>query len=252
MSQFQLEVCVDSAESAIAAEKGGADRFELCTNLIIGGTTPTESLFREVRKYTNTKIHVLIRPRFGDFCYSEHEFSMMKEDVKLFRKLGAQGIVIGALKEDGRLHVEQLKELITRSEGMSVTIHRAFDMCREPFEALETCISLKAHRILTSGQRDNCLEGGVLLRELQEAGRGRIGILPGGGVTEENIKEIYEITGATEFHLSGKVTIDSAMQYRNPAVHMGLPGISEYEIYRTQEEKVRKVKNILREMEKLT
>lgn len=142
MSKFTLEVCADSVESVLAAEKGGADRIELCGNVVIGGTTPSESLFREIRRHSDIKIHALIRPRFGDFCYTEYEFDIIRSEVRRFRELGAQGVVIGMLRPDGSLDMEHLAQLMEEAKGMSVTLHRAFDVCRDPMEALEQAISL--------------------------------------------------------------------------------------------------------------
>ena len=145
MEKFILEVCADSVESVLAAEKGGADRIELCGNVVIGGTTPSESLFREIREHSDIKIHALIRPRFGDFCYTDYEFDIIRSEVRRFRELGAQGVVIGMLRPDGSLDVEHLAQLMEEAKGMSVTLHRAFDVCRDPMEALEQAISLGFH-----------------------------------------------------------------------------------------------------------
>ena len=140
MKDYILETCVDSVESAMAASEGGADRLELCSNLIIGGTTPSPWLFEEIRKRSDIRIHALIRPRFGDFCYTEAEFSMIRNAVKDFRKMGAEGVVIGILKPDGTLNMEQMKELMDAAGDMSVTLHRAFDVCADPIEAMEQFI----------------------------------------------------------------------------------------------------------------
>lgn len=168
MSSYLLECCVDSVESALIAEKGGADRLELCSNLIIGGTTPTLSLFRRIRMLSDIRIHALIRPRFGDFLYSGEEFQVIAEEVRQFRQAGAEGVVIGCLTPAGSLHMEYMKQLMEAADGMSVTLHRAFDMCRDPFEALEQSRELGIDTILTSGQAPSCLEGIALLQELQE------------------------------------------------------------------------------------
>ena len=186
MSKFTLEVCADSVESVLAAEKGGADRIELCGNVVIGGTTPSESLFREIRRYSDIKIHALIRPRFGDFCYTEYEFDIIRSEVRRFRELGAQGVVIGMLRPDGSLDVEHLAQLMEEAKGMSVTLHRAFDVCRDPMEALEQVISLGFNTILTSGQKNNCVDGAPLLAELVEKSAGRIHIMAGAGVNADS------------------------------------------------------------------
>ena len=176
MKDYILETCVDSVESAMAAAEGGADRLELCSNLIIGGTTPGPWLFEEIRKRSDIRIHALIRPRFGDFCYTDAEFSMIRNAVKDFRKMGAEGVVIGILKPDGTLNMEQMQELMDAAGDMSVTLHRAFDECADPIEAMEQAISLGIDTILTSGQKNTCLQGAELLNELEIRSQGRITI----------------------------------------------------------------------------
>ncbi len=149
MKDYILETCVVLVEFAMAAAEGGADRLELCSNLIIGGTTPGPWLFEEIRKRSDIRIHALIRPRFGDFCYTDAEFSMIRNAVKDFRKMGAEGVVVGILKPDGTLNMEQMKELMDAAGDMSVTLHRAFDVCADPIEAMEQAISLGIDTILT-------------------------------------------------------------------------------------------------------
>lgn len=245
MNDYMLEVCVDSVESAIAAKKGGAKRLELCGNLIIGGTTPTISLFQAVRESVDIKIHVLIRPRFGDFCYTDTEFSIICEEVRRFRELGADGVVIGILRPDGSLNIEQMQKLMKETGNMSVTMHRAFDVCRDPIQTLEECVELGIDTILTSGQEKNCLVGATLLRQLQEIAKGRIKILCGAGISSANLEELCRITGLNQFHMSGKIVLDSSMEYRKQGVPMGLPGISEFSIWRTDEEEIRKAAEVL-------
>ena len=245
MEKFILEVCADSVESVLAAEKGGADRIELCGNVVIGGTTPSESLFREIREHSDIKIHALIRPRFGDFCYTDYEFDIIRSEVRRFRELGAQGVVIGMLRPDGSLDVEHLAQLMEEAKGMSVTLHRAFDVCRDPMEALEQAISLGFHTILTSGQKNNCVDGSQLLADLVKASAGRIHIMAGAGVNADAISSIYEKTGITDYHMTGKIVLESEMQYRKDGVSMGLPSLSEFEIFRTSEAEVRRSRNVL-------
>lgn len=245
MEDYMLEVCVDSVESAIAAEKGGAKRLELCSNLIIGGTTPTMSLFRAVRDAVSIKMHVLIRPRFGDFCYTDAEFKIIRDEVRQFRELGADGVVIGILAPDGSFDMERMGNLMEEAKGMKVTVHRAFDVCKDPVRGLEDCILLGADIILTSGQKENCLSGAPLLRKLKEIAGGRIQILAGAGVNAANLEEICRVTGLNQFHMSGKVVLDSSMQYRREGVPMGLPGISEFSIWRTDGEEIRKAVEVL-------
>ena len=231
---YILEICVDSVESALAACAGGANRLELCSNLIIGGTTPGKWLYKLVRRECNNKIHVLIRPRAGDFCYSTFDFEIIKEEVKMYRELGADGIVIGILKPDGTLDIERMKELIALAGDMSVTLSRAFDMCRDPFKALEEAKEIGINSILTSGQKDSCLQGMSLINSLVEKAGDDIDILIGGGVTPDNIKLLYDKTRSSSYHMSGKVTVKGEMNYFNPEVNMGLPGLDEYELIRTE------------------
>jgi copper homeostasis protein len=238
MKKMMLECCVDSVESAINAQKGGADRLELCGNLVIGGTTPTQSLFEEVRKHTNIKIHVLIRPRYGDFCYSDYEIEMIRKDIVLFSSLGADGVVIGALNPDGTLNLPVMSMFRKEAKGMSVTLHRAYDMCKDPFDTLEAAISLNINTILTSGQENDCRKGAPILQKLVRQAAERIDILAGGGVEANVIKQLYQATGCTSYHMSGKSILESKMQYRNSNVNMGLPSLSEYEIYQTEEGKI--------------
>lgn len=245
MKDYILEACVDSVESALAAARGGATRLELCGNLIIGGTTPESGLYEEIRKHSDIRIHALIRPRFGDFCYTDSEFAIIRNAVKNYKKLGAEGVVIGILKPDGTLNMEQMKILMEEAEGMSVTLHRAFDVCADPFETMEQAISLGIDTILTSGQQNNCRLGAELLGQLVEKSAGRIEIQVGSGVDAEAIKEVYPVTKARAFHMSGKVTLDSEMIYRKEGVSMGLPSLSEYEIWRTEESKIRAAKEVL-------
>lgn len=245
MEKFILEVCVDSVESARAAVVGGATRLELCANLIIGGTSPSPLLYEEIRKYTDIPIHVLLRPRFGDFCYTQSEFSILKEELAEFRRLGAQGAVIGMLKPSGELDVNRLGELTGLADGMSLTLHRAFDVCRDPYQALEQAIELGFDTILTSGQKNNALLGAELIKELVFKSRGRIVIQAGSGVNAQVIRKLYPLTKATAYHMSGKMTLDSSMEFRRSDVNMGIGSVSEYEIWRTDEEAVREARIVL-------
>ena len=152
MSKYILECCVDSVESALAAQEGGADRLELCSALIIGGISPGIALFEQVKKYCELPVRVLLRPRFGDFLYTEHEFEILKKEVVLFREAGAEGVVIGCLTKDGSLHMERMKELMDAAGNMKVTLHRAFDVCAEPLETYRQAKALGIDTILTSWQ----------------------------------------------------------------------------------------------------
>lgn len=239
MKNYILECCVDSVESAIHAAKGGASRLELCSNLIIGGTSPDVALVQEIRKYTDIRIHALIRPRFGDFCYSRHEMEIMKSQIRALKHAGVEGVVIGVLDEDGNLNLSAMKELMAEAEGLSITLHRAFDMCRDPFQAMDEAIALGVDTILTSGQQQSAWEGRELLAQLIEKAAGRIDIMAGAGIGAGAITKLLPVTKGTSYHMSGKVTLDSAMRYRKSEVSMGLPSLSEYEIWQTSEENVR-------------
>lgn len=245
MKKYILESCVDSVESALAAAKGGADRLELCANLIIGGTTPSPALFEEIRKVSTIRMHALIRPRFGDFCYTDYEFAIIRREVAMYREMGAEGVVIGCLNPDGSLNMEQMETLMKEAGGMSVTLHRAFDVCRDPFEALDQAKKLGIHTILTSGQKNSASAGRELLKELTERAGDGIDIMAGGGVNAQVIRELAPYTGAHVFHMSGKITLDSRMEYRREGVNMGLPSLSEFEIWRTKAENIRAAREVL-------
>lgn len=248
MKDYILECCVDSVESAVAAQAGGANRLELCANLIIGGTTPDINLFLAVREKVSIKINVLIRPRFGDFCYTDEEFGIIKKDVEMFRKYGADGVVIGVLREDGSLDVARMKELMDAAGDMNVTLHRAFDVSRDPFQTLKDAENLHIGTILTSGQKNTCYEGRELLGQLVEKTAGKVDILVGSGVNSAQITELAAVTKAKSFHLSGKVNVESAMIYRKADVSMGLPLMSEYTIFRTDAGEIAKVRDILQRL----
>lgn len=248
MKDYILECCVDSVESAIHAAKGGASRLELCSNLVIGGTTPDVALVKEIKKYTDIRIHALIRPRFGDFCYTVHEMEIMKMQIHALKEAGVDGVVIGVLDIDGNLDMPKMQELMKEAEGLSVTLHRAFDMCRDPYQALEEAISLRIHTILTSGQKQSAWEGRELLAELVKKADGRIDIMAGAGIGASVIEQLQPVTKVTSYHMSGKVTLDSPMKYRKADVSMGLPSLSEYEIWQTSEEYVRAAVNVFKQL----
>lgn len=243
--KYILECCVDSVESALQAEKGGADRLELCSNLVIGGTTPTLALFRQIREHTNIPIHVLLRPRFGDFLYTDQELCVIAREIDMFREAGAEGIVIGCLDPDGNLDLEAMNFLIDHSGQMNITLHRAFDMCVDPFHTLELAKLVGIHTILTSGCQPSCLDGIDLIRQLDEQAEGRIAIMAGAGIEENSAKILKEETEITSFHMSGKKIRESGMRFRNPDVSMGLPGMGEYEIWETSAAAVAKVRKVL-------
>ncbi|WP_276496660.1 copper homeostasis protein CutC [Pontibacter litorisediminis] len=209
-----LEICIDSVASAVAAEQGGAQRVELCDYLAGGGTTPSSGMIEVVRQSIRIGLHVLIRPRRGDFLYSPAEFAVMKRDIQLCRRLGVNGVVIGALTRDGSIDVAGTQALIEAAEGMSITFHRAFDLVADPYKALDDLLQLQVHRLLTSGHQETALQGADLIRELHERAAGKLIILPGGGVTPANVQELVSRTGVSEVHASVRKSVDSGMDFR--------------------------------------
>lgn len=219
--RVRFEVCVDSVDGALAARQAGADRVELCGALFEGGLTPSAGLLETVRELAGIDVNVLIRPRGGDFVYDRYELRAMCRDIELATRLGVHGVVIGALTEDGDVDLVTCRELVAAAAGVSVTFHRAFDMARSPFDALEAVVDLGADRLLTSGQESSALEGAPLIAELVAAAAGRAVVMPGGGVTERNVRRILDLTGATEVHFSARTTVDGPARYRNGRVTMG-------------------------------
>ena len=216
-----LEICIDSVESAIAAQQGGADRVELCDNLIEGGTTPSAGTIELARRYIDIDLNVIIRPRGSDFCYSDIEFEVMQRDIEMAKALGASGVVIGMLKEDGSIDIERTGMLVELARPLSVTFHRAFDMSRDPYEALEDLIKLGVDRVLTSGQENSVLEGLALITDLVQQANDRLIVMPGGGINERNIKKIVAQSGVKEIHVLGTISLASPMRYRNLNAFMG-------------------------------
>lgn len=243
MKKITLEICAASVASCIAAQEGGADRIELCDNLLEGGTTPGYATILTAREKVSIALYPIIRPRGGDFLYDETEFSIMKKDIQLCKQAGCDGVVIGLLTPAGKVDKERTRELVELAWPMGVTFHRAFDMTDDPFEALEDIISTGCERILTSGQRNTAPEGAALIAQLVTKAAGRISIMAGSGVREHNIAELVKTSGATEFHTTAKGYIDSHMVYRNPHVSMGgIPGVPEYGIAVTQAEQVKRIR----------
>ena len=229
-------------------KRGGTDRVELCAGIPEGGTTPSYgdiAIAREVLQ--KTKLHVIIRPRGGDFLYSPIEQRIMLKDIDNARRLGADGVVLGCLTDDGEIDIPLMKQFMEAAQDISVTFHRAFDVCRNPQKALEDIISLGCDRILTSGQQATAELGIPLLKELQQQAAGRITLLAGCGVNETNIARIAQETGINEFHFSARETVASRMQYRKERVPMGATvQINEFERNVTTKERVKKTIGKLR------
>jgi len=216
-----MEVCANSVRSALAAQEGGAIRVELCDNLPEGGTTPSYATIALAKKMLSIKVYPIIRPRGGDFLYSDLEFDLMKEDIKICKSLNCDGVVIGILKADGSVDKERCAALIAAAKPMPVTFHRAFDMTNDLEKALEDIIELGCERILTSGGESSALKGAGVIAKLIKQAQGRIIIMPGAGVSISNITNIIKLTGAKEFHASARHAVKSKMQFRNPRLSMG-------------------------------
>jgi copper homeostasis protein len=225
-----LEICVDSVASAIIAEQGGAHRVELCDYLAGGGTTPSAGMIEVVRKSISIGLHVLIRPRRGDFLYSDAEFEIMRRDIQLCKELGVDGVVLGMLTKYGSVDVPRTAELIALARPMSVTFHRAFDLCADPMKALDDLLQLNVHRVLTSGQQETALQGAELIKKLSERAAGKLIIMPGGGVTPANVQELVNNTGVSEVHASVRRSLKSDMLFRKNLLSMSnYKQVSEFE-----------------------
>jgi copper homeostasis protein len=216
-----IEVCVEGVDGLVAAQAAGADRVELCASLLEGGLTPSLGTVRAALAVASVPFHVMVRPRGGDFLYSKAEYASMLADVEALRDLGAAGVVFGCLSADGTVDEQRMSELTFRAGSLAVTCHRAFDMTRDPFEALEALVRCKVGRVLTSGQRDTADEGGALLAELVRRAADRIVILGCGGLDARNIAAIRERTGLREMHFAALKDLPSSMDFRNPHVGMG-------------------------------
>lgn len=211
-----LEIAANSVASALAAQEGGAGRVELCTALELGGLTPSRAQIALAREHLHIPLYVLIRPRAGDFLYSELECETMRRDIEVCGALGCDGVVIGALDADGGVDVARCRTLIAAANGMGITFHRAFDLSREPAQALEDIVALGCERILTSGAQASAPDGAALIRELVVQAAGRLVVMPGAGVTAHNIAALAAATGAHEFHASAKHQLPSGMHHRRP------------------------------------
>ena len=223
-----IEICVDSLESALEADAGGADRLELCSALSTGGLTPSLGFLRAVRSRMSTALHVLIRPRTGDFFYSADEGAIMRDDIAIARQSGAEGVVFGLLDQAGLIDESGTRDLVQWASPMQVTFHRAFDLVPDLELALETLIRAGVHRVLTSGGARMAIEGQSRLAELIRIANSRIAIMPGGGVRAGNVDELARHTGAHEFHAALRRSVPSPIQHRAPSVYLSEPGHDEY------------------------
>lgn len=216
-----MEVCANSLASAIAAQQGGAIRVELCDNLYEGGTTPSFAQIEMARRLLSIKVYPIIRPRGGDFLYSDLEFELMKKDISICKSLNCDGAVTGILKADGTIDTERCRQLVELAAPMPLTFHRAFDMSNDLFSALEVIIALGFERILTSGGKASALSGADIIARLIKKAANRIIIMPGAGISAANITELIRRTGAREFHASAKSAVKSGMLFKNQDLTMG-------------------------------
>jgi copper homeostasis protein len=233
-----IEVCLDSVASAVAAERGGARRVELCSNFLEGGVTPSAGLIELVRARISIGLQVMIRPRGGDFCYTPEEFETMRSDVTAATKLGADGVVLGILDANGSVDIERTRDLVELARPLNVTFHRAFDMSADLFRALESVCATGADRLLTSGGKKTALQAVEQIARLVEAARGRIAVMACGGINHHNAASIIEQTGVREIHVGLRSPIASPMLHRNPELSMGTAAECEYQRFEVLEENV--------------
>lgn len=236
-----LEVCVDSIESAVAAERGGAHRIELCSGLSEGGVTPSAGLIAAVREMVSIELSVLIRPRPGDFCYSDDEMEVMRRDIATAKQLGADCVVLGILEPDGRIDTARTRGLVHWAAPAKVTFHRAFDMSSNLLRSLDDLQMTGAHRVLTSGGKQTAVDGVETLRHIVRAANGCVRIMAGGGIEENNVAEVVERTGVREIHASLKSFIATPMQYRNEEISLGTLKGQEYQRMVVREDRVRRL-----------
>lgn len=240
-----LEIAVDSAEGAIIAQANGADRLELCSGLELGGITPSTGLMQQVRNAVSIPIFALIRPRSGDFLYSQAEFETIIVDVLEAKRQNINGVVIGFLTENGAIDIEKTKSICKLAYPMEVTFHRAFDLCKDPMAALEQIFEAGCNRLLTSGQASSALDGVDLISKLVLQAKRRIAILAGAGVRPNNVKEIIEQSGVFEVHTTAKAMVESGMKYRKSGVNMGNNSFNEFSIAAVDGEMVKKMREII-------
>ena len=238
-----MEVCCYNLESALNAQVAGADRIELCADRHQGGTTPSYGMLEVVRKHLQLPVFSMIRPREGDFYYSNQEIEVMMHDIQMAKELAIDGVVTGVLQKDGQVNVAVMKQLIAIARPLQVTFHRAFDLTPEPRKSLDDIMSLGVDRILTSGQRPSAFEGMKIVKQLVEWSQGRLSVMPGAGINEENLLQILKQTGAKEFHVSASGTRPSQMQFRKEQVLMG-DDQSEYTIDVSDEMRIKEFREI--------
>jgi copper homeostasis protein len=244
-----VEACVNSVTSAIEAEKGGAHRVELCDNLYEGGTTPSAATIKMTSQNIGIALHVLIRPRGGDFLYTDLEFEVMLHDIEYCKQNGVKGVVVGVLKENGTVDVQRTNELVKAAYPISVTFHRAFDMVDEPLKALEDVIATGCHRILTSGLSNKAWDGREMIAELVRHAGDRITIMAGSGINKENAEKLVQLTGVKEIHTSSRSSYPSKMKFQKKNIFMG--GLSEIPEFENSMTDAQKIKLIVQSVNKI-
>ena len=240
-SRVLVEVCVDSVASAIAAERGGAARVELCSSLIEGGITPSSGLIEVTRAAVSLPIHVMIRPRGGDFCYEDDEFEIMRRDIAVAKQFGANGVVFGILDVHGNVDVARTRQLTDLARPLAVTFHRAFDMTADLFRALDDVCAAGVDRLLTSGGEATSVQGQETIAQLVRKSEGRVVVMPGSGIKPENARALVTQTGVIEIHVGLRSTLPSPMLHRNPRVSMGSVEGREYQRFAVLEDQVRRL-----------
>ena len=246
MKYPELEICVFSVESAVTAQKAGADRVELCSGFTEGGLTPSAGAIRMVRKLLNIECYVMIRPRGGDFCYTDLEFDQMHRDIEFAKSCGVDGVVLGVLQPNGHVNITRTRELVQHAAPLKVTFHRAFDLAVNPFRALDDLVICGCHRVLTSGQKATAVEGLDTIKKIVSYAAGRMDIMAGSGVNPENAHKFVE-AGVQALHFSAKKIIPSRMTYRNQeAPIMQTEAMSDYDLIAVDGEKIRKMAEIIR------
>ena len=238
----KIEICLENVESIIAAEQSGADRVEFCSDLFEGGLTPTLGMFKIAKKYCSIPMNVMIRPRGGDFCYTDIEFETMLENIKLFKEAGADAIVFGVLTPDGEIDIEKSKKIIEASRPLPVTFHRAFDMTKDAIKSLHTLIDLGVERVLTSGLEATVMEGIITLKALVEEAKDDIIVMPGCGISERNFDYIKDTLKAKEYHVYLPEALPSKMEYRPDHIYMGgLLRQEEFSLFHTSSSRVKEI-----------
>lgn len=240
-NEITVEICVDSLESAIAAERGRAKRVELCSDLLEGGITPSAGLIATARKKISIGLQVMIRPRGGDFYYTDDEFDVMRRDLVMAKQLGANGVVFGILDQDANVDIQRTRTLVDLARPLQTTYHRAFDMSADLPRSLEQVVEAGADRILTSGGAQTAVEGAAMLRNLVERANGRVIIMACGGIDDQNVQAVIEKTGVREIHAALRTAVQSPMKYRGKSISMGTSGGGEHQRFVVPEDKVERL-----------